>query len=346
MATLLTDLLVVLALLVVAIFVWLTLAPFETLGWWAGWFGDRIYWESPPDTPPDAAALRNAYVIFFSGVGRATGEPLSYRELDFLQRLAAANPDATVIDDIFPYAVNNLALTKQPWLARVYQLSLQSKVHGVPLVGMLINLHNIIQILTAADRRYGPLFNQGVAEVVVTGLLRHGYAPESNAPILLLGYSGAGQVAVGCSLYLKEWTQAPTYVISLAGVFASDPAMLQIDHLYHLVGSRDNVEPWWFMAPGRWPVFATSEWNRALRQGRITRIGMGPMRHSGAGGYLDAKSVLPDGTQFVDHTVRVVSEIIDVVQAKAATLDEAHAARLAPPAPPALAAPTGAAPGP
>lgn len=329
MAGILADLLLILALLVVAIFTWLTLAPFQTLGWWAGWFGDRIYWESPPDGPPGGEAPRNAYVVFFSGVGRATGEPLSYRELDFLQRLAAANPDATVIDDIFPYAVNNLSLTQQPWVSRIYRLSLSSKKRGVPLVGMLINLHNIIQILTAADRRYGPLFNQGVAEVIVNGLIRHGYSPEANAPILIIGYSGAGQVAVGSSLYLKEWTKAPVYVISLAGVFASDPAMLRIDHLYHLVGSKDNVEPWWFMAPGRWPFFATSEWNRALRQGRITRINMGPMRHSGAGGYLDAKSLLPDGVQFVDHTVTVVSEIIDVVQAQENAVQTAHAARLA-----------------
>ncbi|MGL4650990.1 MAG: CAAX protease, partial [Caldilineaceae bacterium] len=258
MTAVLVDVLVVLALLVVAIFVWLALSPFETLGWWAGWFGDRIYWESPPDESEiSESGPRNAYVIFYSGVGRATGETLSYRERDFLRRLATANPDAQVIDDIFPYAVNNLSLTSQPWLSRIWRLSLTSKRLGVPLLGMLINVRNIMQIMTSADRRYGPIFNQGVAEVTVNGLIRHGYTPERSAPILLIGYSGAGQIAVGSALYIKEWTRAPVYVISLAGVFASDPAMLRIDHLYHLVGSKDTVEPWWFMAPGRWSAFAT-----------------------------------------------------------------------------------------
>ena len=155
MTTLLIDALVVLALLVVGIFVWLAFSPFETLGWWAGWFGDRIYWESPPDESEISdTGPRNAYVVFYSGVGRATGETLSYRERDFLRRLAAANPDAQVIDDIFPYAVNNLSLTRQPLLSRIWRLALGSKRLGVPYVGMLINMRNIMQIMTSADRRY------------------------------------------------------------------------------------------------------------------------------------------------------------------------------------------------
>ena len=54
----------------------------------------------------------------------------------------------------------------------------------------------------------------------------------------------------------------------------------------------------------------THGWNRALRQGKTTRISMGPMHHTGAGGYLDAKRELPDGTKFVDHTVQVIGEVI------------------------------------
>jgi hypothetical protein len=330
MSEVVLDILVVLLLLVVGIFVWLALSPFETLGWWAGWFGDRIYWESPPDpVAGDGAERHKAYVVFFSGIGRATGEALSYRERDFLQRLSAANPDSQVIDDIFPYAVNNLSLTAQVLMHRLWRLSLTSKRLGVPLFGMLINVRNIMQILASADRRYGPIFNQGVAEVTLAGLMRHGFSPERSAPIYLIGYSGAGQIAVGAAAYLREWSGAPVYVISLAGVFGSDPSLLTIDHLYHLVGTKDVVEPWWVMAPGRWRFFATSEWNRAMRQGRVTRINMGPMKHTGGGGYLDAKSRLPDGTTYIDHTVQVVTEIIDVGQARwERTLREAEQRRL------------------
>lgn len=302
--------LTVLLLIVAGIFIWLAFSPFEMLGWWAGWFDDTIYWESPPEEEIAYPGAKQSYIIFFSGVGRATGETLSFRERDFLQRLAEANPCTHVIDDIFPYAVNNLSLTNQPLVARLWRFALRSKAGGVPLAGYFINIRNIMQILISSDRRYGPLFNQGVAEVIVNGLMRHGYTFASDAPIFLIGYSGAGQMAVGSSGYLRRWLKSPVYVISLGGVFGSDPALLQIDQLYHLVGTRDAVEPWWIVAPGRWSLFATSAWNRAMRQGRITLVNMGPMRHTGGGGYLDAKKHLPDGREFVDATVDTITAIV------------------------------------
>jgi hypothetical protein len=189
---------------------------------------------------------------------------------------------------------------------------------NVPVAGYLINIRNIAQILTSADRRYGPIFNQGVAEVIVSGLLRHGYplarqsdSPDSRPPVFLIGYSGAGQTALGASAYVKEWLECPLAVISLGGVFCSDPALLQIDHLYHLVGSKDNITRLGIIAPGRWPVLRTSEWNRAVKQGRVTRIDMGAMKHTGSGGYLDTKSHLPNHASYVDHTVAVVEQIVE-----------------------------------
>ena len=310
MADTLNLVITVLLLFIAGIFTWLAFSPFEMLGWWAGWFDDRIFWESPPEEEIEYPGAKPSFIIFFSGVGRATGETLSYRERDFLLRLTEANPQAHVIDDIFPYAVNNQSLTQHPLLAGAWRLALRSKAGGVPLAGYFINIRNIMQMLISADRRYGPLFNQGVAEVIVNGLMRHGYTLESTAPIFLIGYSGAGQMAVGASGHLKRWLKSPVYVISLGGVFGSDPSLLQIDQLYHLVGTRDTVEPWRIVAPGRWSLFATSEWNRAVRQGRITIVDMGPMRHTGGGGYLDAKKHLPDGRAYIDATVDTIAEIV------------------------------------
>ncbi len=227
-------------------------------------------------------------------------------------------PEAVVIDDIFPYATNNLALTEQPWLKSFWRFSLRSKMGSVPIAGYLINLRNIAQILVSADRRYGPIFNQGVAEVIVNGLLRHGYPHEfisgapatQRPPVFLIGYSGAAQTALGAAGYVKEWLGCPLYLISLGGVFFSDPSLLQIDQIYHLVGSHDVIEKLGHIPPGRWGVLATSEWNRAIKQGKVTKVQMGTMRHTGGGGYLDAKSHLPSGESYVDHTVDVVSRIV------------------------------------
>jgi hypothetical protein len=212
------DFLTVLLIVLVGVLVWFALSPFETLGWWAGWFGDRIYWPTEPtETQPHGGEI-NAYIVFFSGIGRATGETLSHREREFVRLLGEAMPRTVVIDDIFPYATNNLALTEQPWLKSFWRFSLRSKMGNVPIAGYLINLRNIAQILISADRRYGPIFNQGVAEVIVSGLLRHGYPLSSSPngvyarpPVYLIGYSGAGQTALGASTYVKEWLNCPPH---------------------------------------------------------------------------------------------------------------------------------------
>ncbi len=114
-----TDLLLLPALLLIAFFVWGSFASIETLGWWAGWFGDKIY----HDNIPGDGAVRTvrpgarSYVLFLSGIGRVSGHTLSFREQEFMRLLANKASDAVIIDDIFPYSVNNLALTGQPFFA-------------------------------------------------------------------------------------------------------------------------------------------------------------------------------------------------------------------------------------
>ena len=83
-------------------------------------------------------------------------------------------------------------------------------------------------------------------------------------------------------------------------------------HLYHLYGERDHVQSIGRLAfPGRWPIFKHSSWNRAAAKGQITLTSLGPMEHTGAGGYFDRTSKLPDGTSFLDATVeRIASPVL------------------------------------
>lgn len=308
----LLDLLTFLGIILVGFLIWAALSPFEVMGWWAGWFGDTIYdgGVTPPQLAPRIGAEPACYLVFMSGIGKASGETHSYREQEFMRRLMAAMPGIVIVDDLFPYSVNNLPLTGQPFFARIWRWALQRKLHGPALAGYLINVRNIWQLLISADRRYGPLYNQALAEVVVHKLLRKDYDPAGRKPIFLLGYSGAAQLAVGPAGYVKEWLQAPVYIISLGGVFASDPSILAVDHIYHIHGKRDVVHRYGLLAPGRWSMVVSSDWNRALRQGRVTGIDMGPIGHTGRGGYLDHKSELADGTSYVDKTVQVVEDIL------------------------------------
>ena len=310
------DILTVFGVLFTGVLIWAALSPFETLGWWAGWFGDKIYDDAiPPDgllriVHPNA----KSYILFLSGVGRTSSETLSFRERSFLERLARALPQTVIIDDMFPYSVNNLALTGQPIFARLWRWALRWKQHGPQVAGNLINLRNIFQVLTSADKRYGPIYNQGAAEVLMHGLLRYSYSPQSQTPVILVASSGAAQIAVGSASYLAEWLQAPLYVISVGGVFGSDPGLLAVDHLYQLRGHRDAAVKWANLDAGRWAISASSYWNRARRQGRVSIIDLGPMCHTGRGSYLDTKSTLPNGTIFLDKTIEVVKQIVSNIE--------------------------------
>ncbi len=307
------DLLTYLGVIVAGFLVWAALSPFEVMGWWAGWFGDRMYDAGVAPShahDPDETGSPAAYLIFTSGVGKASGETLSFREREFLRRLDAATPGLVVIDDTFPYSVNNLPLTGQPFFARLWKWALARKINGPRLAGYLINIRNIWQLMISADKRYGPLYNQAVALVYLHGLIKHGYQPDATKPVFLMGYSGAGQLAVGPAIYLKELLQAPVYIISLGGVFVSEPSLMAADHTYQIEGDQDLIPRWGLLAPGRWRLARMSDFNRARRHGKYTLIRVRGMGHTSRGGYLDHKAFLPDGTAYVDNTVRLVGEII------------------------------------
>lgn len=327
------DISTLILIAVIAFLIWAAISPFEALGWWAGWFGDQVYYEPLPPEGLVRTAKSNpdAFVVFMSGVARVSGQTLSRREQGFLQRLAEVLPSTVVIDDIFPYSVNSLALTGQPFFASIWRWALRRKLSGRRLdriAGMLINARNIAQVAMSADKRYGPIYNQAMAHVIIHGLSRYGYRPEEARPVFLVGYSGGGQITLGATTYLKEWLTGPVILISLGGIFANDPGAVAADHIYHLAGSRDKPQRLGTIcSPGRWPIFAYSYWNRARRMGRVEVIAMDGMCHTGRGGYLDINATLPDGTPYLDHTVQTVSDLI-----RRDTQDR----RLGPPAEPSL----------
>jgi hypothetical protein len=306
------DILTYLGIVLVGFLIWAALSPFELLGWWAGWFGEKIYDGGVRGGDEEHAVSYDpgSYLVFISGVGKANGETLGYRESEFLRRLGEKLPGTVLISDLFPYSVNNLPLTGQPFFARLWRWSLRQKLSGQVLAGYLINIRNIWQLMISADKRYGPMYNQAVAEIVVDGLLRYGYDPEQRRPIYMMGYSGAGQLAVGAVLFLKEWLRVPVYLVVLGGVFASDPSLDAADHVYYLYGQKDSVHKWGLLAPGRWPMTVASDWNRARRKGKVTMVDMGPMDHNGRGGYLDHKTAFPDGTLYIDQTVTTIAGIV------------------------------------
>jgi predicted Abi (CAAX) family protease len=298
------------------------LAPLESLGWWAGWYGDRIVTslssnEKSQPTSPQNAVTR--YVIYLDGISQSNFEYLPDVR-DFLDALAIVLPrDMMLVKGIMSYSVRNAPLTKDSPLAFFWRLADRFRLKNpASLFGYLVNIRNVLVVAVAADKRYGPLYNLGIAQVMYQALIRHGYQVGSGVPITLIGFSGGGQIAAGAVPFLQQVLVAPIELISLGGVISGNVNVMKLEHLYHLVGDKDTVErigP--VMFPGRWAIFFLSYWNRAQRLGKISQTSLGPVGHQMPGGLMDANQFLPDGRSYLQQTIDRIVGILSGTDARA-----------------------------
>ncbi len=308
----------------VAILIVAMLSPFESLQWWAGW-DDR--WSGPAElpalsvTPVDDQA--NCYIVYLSGVGSMDPSTLNPKESNFLDLLQERLVGEVLLRDVFPYSVTNNPLTGRRRLGAFWRWA-QRAVERFKNLVWLITTRNLFQVAVSADRRYGPIYSFGIAREITLSLVRHGYRFGSGIPIVIIGLSGGGQIAVGCTPSLARILDARVWVVSIGGVLTDDPGILAVEHVYHLSGSKDAIQHVGArLYPGRWPIFKRSAWNRARAQGIISVIAVGPMKHMGQGDYFSRSARLPDGRSHVEKTVDVVAAAIDQIRAQLAAVEQA-----------------------
>ncbi|MBD2427162.1 CAAX protease [Phormidium sp. FACHB-1136] len=290
------------------------LAPLEALGWWAGWYGDPVQTLPPLDdgnpVNPEAPAIRR-YIVYLDGINQATAD-YQPAVAQYLTELGQCLPaDMALVKGLMPYSVLNRSLTQGRPLAFFWRSTKALSKRFAGWVGMVINLRNLMIVAVSADSRYGPIYNQGVAQRVYESLVQQGYPLGGGVPLTLIGYSGGGQIAMGIMPFLRRALFAPIEVISLGGVISGNVRALEAEQLYHLVGDRDKVErlgP--IMFPRRWPLMRLSYWNRAKRQGNITFISLGPVAHQVPGGVVDPNAFLPDGRSHLQQTVDLTLDIL------------------------------------
>ncbi len=289
------------------------LSPLETLGWWAGWYGDPVDLEGPPGTTeePVTGKQPSRYVVYLDGIGQVKSTYAPEAE-QFLSELGQALPDMVIVRGIMSYSVLNKALVADRPTSAFWRLVdwLRTK-RFFAILGMLINIRNLLMVVVSADTRYGPVYNRGMAQLIYKGLIDEGYRPGSGVPVTLLGFSGGGEISMGAAPLLQPALDAPLDIISLAGVFCGHNNILSLGHIYHLVGDKDPVErtgPVLF--PKRWRVMALSYWNRAKKRGQVTFISLGPVGHQTPGGVLDPNQRLPDGRTHLQQTVDWVTGIL------------------------------------
>ncbi|PSB23645.1 CAAX protease [Stenomitos frigidus] len=291
------------------------LAPLETLGWWAGWYGDDVDTSQTAvnvakASPSDASISR--YVVYLDGVGQS-GETYTPDVMAFLNALKPALPqDVELVQGLMMYSVMNRPLGEDRPLAFVWRLADKMRwSNPTDILGFMLNLRNVFIVAVSADKRYGPIYNQGIAQVLYDGLTKRGYQPGSGIPITLIGYSGGGQMSVAAAPYLKRATGAPIEIISLGGVMSANNNFLKLEHLYHVAGNKDGIErigPAIF--PGRRQWFPLSYWNRAMRRGKITLLSIAGVGHQVPGGYMDPQATLPDGRTYLQATIELILQIL------------------------------------
>ena len=193
-----------------------------------------------------------------------------------------------LVRGIMPYSVMNSPLDEDRPLAFFWKYADKLRfANPASVLGLFVNIRNVLIVGVSADQRYGPLYNQGIAQVVYNGLVKNGYRLGSGTPITFIGYSGGGQMACACAPYLKRALSAPIDAISLGGALSAPTATFL---------SLSISTTWWerrtassalgrlcFPVAGRY--FPCPTGTGGKRRGKVTIIPMGPVGASGARGH-------------------------------------------------------------
>src|SRR5690606_20846159 len=156
------------------------------------------------------------YVIYLDGIAKVGHG--NYEDVTgLLDRLSAGLPRSVVLGDILPYSVTNVELIKGRPFSRFWRRMMQFKLEGKqPLLAFSINARNLLQVLVAADGRYGPVYGRGEGQVILNSLLRAGYDLAARPPIVIVGYSGGVQIGLVATPFLNRALGTHITMISLA----------------------------------------------------------------------------------------------------------------------------------
>lgn len=286
-----------LVLVAVAVIAWV-ISPLESLAWWqrrgaaqAEKAGQQF--REALDNPAEPDRARRVFVVYYSGIAAFDEDHLARAERPILRRLEETFPEITVIEELYPYAMENRGLVddrpSSPFWRWVAGTRRSRRFAWVFVT--TVNLRNIFQVLVSADARYGPVYSAGIAQTAWARLAQNGYQPGVDE-VILLGWSGGAQIAAGAAWYLGS-AGARVTLVSLGGIFSSEPGLDRCQRIVHLTGSRDwqarTFTPLVF--PGRRSWVKKSSWNRARREGRVVERVIGPFKHVGPGSYLSATRV-------------------------------------------------------
>ncbi len=307
----------------IILLVWGTVSPVGTLVWWLNEAENLGLKKNRSKNLPSARSSSsvaksskiNCYIVFLTGVGDFSANQLTSGEEVFLDRLVELHPNCVAVSDVFPYSAANESLGGRRPFAPLWRFADKAFNSDGWLKNayLLVKIRNLWRFAISADERYGPIYNQGIADAIIDRMNAVHPIPNSSSQplkIILVGTSGGAQVALGASHYLEQWLNPQIVVVSIGGVFAGDDGFNAAEHVYHLQGRPDWIEDiGWIVFPSRWPWSVGSPFNQARRQGNFTVQTIGPQAHDGPTGYFGLKPAKPDGITYVDLTLQAVNQL-------------------------------------
>ena len=267
---------------------------------------DRIY--GALVTKQSVVPAPKRIIIYFDGIHQADRSHPP-RIAAFLEMLESHLPsDSLLIKSLSSYTNDNTSLEIDPAAGRVLRSLKQwdGPQEGAlkPLLKeIVVQVNNVIKVGILSDSRYGPIVKYQQAIKVYQLLAeRVDMSTLIGSEIILLGYSGGGQMALGSAAYLSQMCKTKVSVFTLCGVYSGNQELKSLSKITTIQGLKDPVAGLCrFLFPRR-IFYSLSKWTRAERSGRVKRIVIKDMTHNGGMG--------PFGDTFMSSMVdQIISEI-------------------------------------
>jgi len=239
------------------------------------------------------------YLVYLDGIHQLERDhpPRVSAFLEVLEQHLPAH--ALLVRGLETYTVMPVALAEDAGSAwfwrRLFALQEQHPNGWIQLLAaVLVQANNVIKVGISSDRRYGPILNYELALKISLRLAEAGFQPNGQCSIVLLGYSGGAEMAMGVGDYLRRITRSAVSIVSFCGVFSGNQQLHQLAGITQIVGSHDPVAAFGRLAyPGRLPLLPLSNWNKAWAQGQIQRWEIAGLNHNGSRGPFADRFRLP-----------------------------------------------------
>ena len=261
---------------------------------------DFVFWEGWMNGLPDPSRLFTAdgeasgrhqhYVVYLDGIHQSE-ESHPPRVSDFLGCLEESiAEDTMLVKGIEAYTITNAGLRSTTFAGWLWQrLFALQEHHPNGLVRFIcafcVQANNVIKVGISSDRRYGPVMNYELALKIARRLDAIGFRPHQASRIILVGYSGGGEMAIGTAEILQQLCRVRVQVITICGVFSGNGELESVNDVAMVVGSQDPVAAFGRIAyPGRLSFLPLSNWNCWQRHHSLQRYMIEGMSHNGSSG--------------------------------------------------------------